>query len=87
MLNPTERPPMTLTDRAIEREARSMQQRINSKLPSFRARVAHLHPVEVMAILGTLTSEVFRHVPRDERGAACNAWTETIKLSVRDSLG
>ena len=80
---------MTDADRALEREARVIQERINGTLTKFRGRLFRrdMHPVEAMAVLGTLTLDAFRMLPREDRVANCIAWTDNIRAAVRDTLG
>lgn len=65
---------------------RLIQQHVDRELPALRKRFDKLHPLEAMALLGNLTIDAFARMEPAERMTACNAWLDTLREGVRDSL-
>lgn len=71
---------------ARHRAEKAIQQRVDANLPALRKRLARLHPLEQMAILGNLNLDAFLAMEPGQRMATCVAWCDTLRDAVLDSL-
>lgn len=76
-----------LSEAELDLAERLIQRRIDHELPVLQRRLNRLEPLEVIAILGHLTTEAFKRVEPEHRMSTWAAWTETLTESVRDTLG